>query len=65
MAAGPGGAYAVLRVGTELHVLQAGQRAGELKLISIAQDRVALQAGSTKIEVLIDQQSNTAGRADK
>jgi hypothetical protein len=65
MATGPGGTYAVLRTGNQVHVLQAGQQAGEFVIVSITPDHVTLRAAGRKTVVRIGQQPSPTGRVGR
>jgi hypothetical protein len=65
MATGPGGTYAVLRTGNQVHVLQIGQQAGELVVVSITPGHVTLQAAGRKTVVRISQQPSPTGRVGR
>jgi hypothetical protein len=65
MATGPAGTYAVLRTGNQVHVLQAGQQAGEFVIVSITPDHVTLQAAGRKTVVRIGQQPSPTGRVGR
>jgi hypothetical protein len=65
LATGPGGTYAVLRTGNEIHVLQVGQQAGEFVIVSITPGHVMLRAAGRKTMVRIGQQPSPTGRVGR